>query len=309
MLSSLPTFCDPATAKTLAEEISFALGRTGNNWRNAALAAQFIQTDVKLRLMRCMAGNARQRAAIHVAVVRAILVDYLQLWDDERDVADLVNDAVRELADLAPPATVADDGEKGFRREILREILEIQLWDAYHGGQYMGDTAERRLESLATPEERAWLLAELLASFARYGGPDYQFGRQCVGRIGLNMAGDGLSGEEMEGLLRAAGLSSELAQRLLARGDVEGALEVLRGADGRQVCAIVKAFYAVGQGDIAAKAALLHPALADPECGGLGAELAAVGVEVPEPLLELSCRSPGPTAPTAPGSAAAPWYR
>lgn len=288
MLSPLPTFCDPVVAQAIAAEISNVLGRIGNDWRGASLAAKLISLQVAQRLRQSPRGDLRRRAGVHAAAARAILSVYLQLWDDERDVADLVNDAVNAMADLAPPATAADPVLQDFRREILREILEIQLWDAYHGGQYMGDTADRRLESLATPEERQWLLTELFASFARYGGRDYHFGRQCVGRIGLNMAGDSLSAEALEALLREAGLSTDLARSLLGRGDVDGALAVLRGAHGSHLAGVVEAFNAAGHGQIAAPAALLHPALMDPECDGLARELATEGVAVPASLAALS---------------------
>ena len=288
MLSPLPTFCDPAVAQAIAAEISHTFASIGNDKHGAAWAAQSISSSLGLRIVCCRAGDLRKRAGIHAAVARAILREYLQLWDSERDVADVVNDAVNAMADLAPPASAPDPQLLDFRRELLREILEIQLWDTYHGGQYMGDTADRRLESLATPAERQWLLAELLASFARHGGPAYRFGRQCVGRLGLEMAGDSLPEEQCEALLRAAGLSADLAGSLLARGDVDGALAVLHQAHGQDLPGVVKAFNAAGHGPIAVQAVLLHPALTDPECTMLARALSAAGVAVPVSLAALS---------------------
>ncbi len=117
-----------------------------------------------------------------------------------------------------------------IRRELLRTLFDLFLWDLQAGGLGFADETPSILSAQATPGEKqqiaGWVQAELP------NGEDWDEGyqRRALGGLWLVLVSDQLDDEAFLRICRETGRTQDLIDRLLDLGRVDEALAAARQA-------------------------------------------------------------------------------
>ena len=181
-------------------------------------------------------------ATVYMAVAEKIRDAYNDIYDEEGEVAVVVDECVEKLA---PCLAGIDDADQ--REALLRALFDVFRWDVELGGYGIGDNVPDILLGQTTPGERRtmaeWVQEEIAADT-----DDWSTGwrNKVYGGLLLNLEADTLDDEAYLRVCRETGRLDDLIERLLALNRVDEALAEARKAEDYPLLGVADLFVNTG---------------------------------------------------------------
>lgn len=236
------TAIDPGVIR---QQVLHAFGGSGYEWsgRDLLEAARDIDELLNLAGQYFVQADCTNAAMIYRVVAEEILHDENIVTGDESGrLGELVDDCVEGLGDCLE--SIQDTNK---RREILKAILNVYLWDIMTGGVGIGDNAPNiLLENATTPEK------ELLAGLIRSALPGArEWGQETLGGLLLDLQAELLDDEAYLAICRQTGRLNDLVNRLLHLGRLDEAMVETEKAKDYQLLALADIFVQYSHGSLA----------------------------------------------------------
>ena len=234
-------------AELLGDRASQILAGMSDHWRASGQAAMELSQLLVVADGAFERGELKAAMAAWLAIAEAVLTYYLDIRDEESEVAHIVGDCViglgRCLARIEGPE---------HRKELLGGLFEIVRWDTIeHGGFGMTEPVLDVIGQQATAAERSWLAAKLLDaadSMALSDGVARERRRQA-GRLAIELLGQTLDDVKRLQVQARAGLWSDQVALLLKLGRCDEALQAAERVDGWELVQAADSLEAAGLAD------------------------------------------------------------
>lgn len=256
----LPGETRPLDTGPLSARVTTILRTMGDDWR-ASYRAQFeLDPLVALAQERLDAGALDDARRAFRAIIDAILACYVEVRDEESEIANVVCDCLAGLGRVLDATSVPSQ-----RAAILRDIFDVFAWDRIqHGGYGVSGPVEDLLVHHTSADEKAQVLAWIHAA-RPVGDPQRSgWGRRAAGELCLALMGDDPEPSAVATVLHWAGLTRRHIEHLLAAGRRDDAVLALVGASA-DLCGGADLLVEAGLRDEAVHALLSHPRLLDDE--------------------------------------------
>jgi uncharacterized Zn finger protein len=229
--------------EAIRRQVQAAFARASDRWESQADIAQDLHPILELADDYAEQGHCGNAALVYHTVAEETLEDQEQIVRDEGgDLHFVVANCVRGLANCL--AGVEAPAE---REAILRALFDIYRWDVLAGGVGIGDHVPDALAEHSAPGEKVrigeWIDAALPAGTA--WSDDYH--RQVLGGLWLRLVGEEIDDEAFLDICRNTGRLVDLADRLLALGRHEEAINITARATDYDLLALADTFVRYGQ--------------------------------------------------------------
>lgn len=250
LLIAQPTV-DPASGEAvntnfIRKQVDSALAGAGYDyeWGHAYNAYQALEDVVQTGDVYAAQHDWRNAAAVYRTAAEGILDRYEELYDEEGDVAMVVNACVEKLG---PCLAGTDDPAE--RKVILRTLFDVYAWDVAYGGIGIGDDAPGLILEFATPEERRQVAGWVREKILR-GDSTWSTGwrNEVYGGFLLDLEADILDDATFLRICRETGRLDDLVERLLTLHRAEEALAEARKADDYPLLRVADHFVRHGHG-------------------------------------------------------------
>lgn len=230
------------SAEEIDRQIDIAFGpAVRGGWRESFAVARAMEDLAALARSFLARGEAENAVVAFAAVSAGIRARYASIHDEESNVGRVLDACVDGLEACLGAAA----GE--LRRDALRAILELAVWDYASGGFGVGERAPDVVLARATTEERH-VLAAVVEPYVHDARTEY--GRQRLGRLLVRLRGDDLSDESRLALLLESGNHHARIERLLELHRPRDAAEALAGIESwSELVAGADLFIAAGYAD------------------------------------------------------------
>ena len=283
VLPLLPGGLGPGGAEILGDRAGQILAGMSDHWQASGLAAMELSQLVAVADDTFEQGELDDAVSGWLAITRAILTHYLDIRDEESEVAGIVEDCVDGLGRCLPHLEAPQQ-----RRELLGELFDIYRWDTFeHGGFGMTEPALRVIRQQATAEERSWLASMVLDAVDSRAPDDWsgRQGRRHGGRLVIELLGQSLDDLGRLQVQARAGLWAEQVALLLKLGRRDEALQAAEQVDGWQLLQVAESLESAGLTDEAVALVWNHAAVVKPDAHRLRSWLDARGRPV-SPAME-----------------------
>ncbi len=216
----------PLDTRPLSSRVTTVLRTMGDDWR-ASWRAQFdLDPLVAVAQERLTAGALDDARRAFRAIIDAILACYVEVRDEESEIANIVRDCVSGLGRVLHATTMPAE-----RAQVLRDLFDVFAWDRIlHGGYGMSEPVEELLVHHTTDDEKAQVLAWIYAARPAGDTQRSRWGRQAAGGLCLALMGDDAEPDAVATVLQWAGLTRRYLQQLLAAGRRDDAVLALASA-------------------------------------------------------------------------------
>jgi hypothetical protein len=189
------------------------------------------------------AQDRANAAIIYQETIQAILEDYEDAYDEEGEVAGVVDTCVSDLGEC-----LEQTQDNSLRKSILNSLWEVALWDTRQGGLGLGDEAPELIYTHATaPEKRLvadWVRTALLATH-------HNFEREALGGFLLKLEEDTLDDDTYLRICRETGRTYDLVDRLLLLNRIPEALKDVEAVSDFELLHMADLFIQHGQDALA----------------------------------------------------------
>jgi hypothetical protein len=256
----LPGETQPLDTRPLSSRVTTILRTMGDDWR-ASYRAQFeLDPLVAVAQERLSAGALDDARRAFRAIIDAILACYIQLRDEESEIANIVRDCVSGLGRALDATPLPAE-----RAQVLRDLFDVFAWDRIqHGGYGMSEPVEELLVHHTTADEKGKVLAWLHAARPAGDTQRSRWGRRAAGELCLALMGDDPEPDAVATVLQWAGLTRRYIQHLLVADRKDDAVRALARASD-DPCGGADLLVEAGLRDEAVRVLTSHPRLLDEE--------------------------------------------
>ena len=238
----------PIDPEVIARRIENAVPDYGDYYGHRGFAGEAAIYDIlETGDQYAEAGDWANAVTIYQMVAQKICDDYESFYDEEGEIVALIGNAGEGLGTCLRNVTDAT-----VRKQILRAMFDIWLWDTTMGGHGASDSIPGPLDEFCSPVEKTWVATwarEEMPAANENGSKDWQ--RRQFGSFLLMLEADTLDDEAFIEICRRTGRHAELLDRLLTLKRVNEAEGVAQNLSDYHLVSTVNLFVRHGHEQIA----------------------------------------------------------